>query len=116
MKTILVILLSINFCFAGEISIIKKGESAKYSGFLVDKSQMKTFRKINEEKKLSEAKNLVLSDLKLTHEGMIAFHKKRVESAQNELQTQQFKNYLSNIVFFSLGVIATIFIVKNVPK
>jgi len=117
MKTIIIImitLLQLNIAYANQLTPIKKGQTAAYDGFLADKDQMKHFRLINEQKKLSEAHNLLLSDLRVTQDSLIAFHKKRAQEANNALIWQETKGYLTNILFFTLGIITATTIAKNV--
>ena len=116
MKLLIILILSINLAYAGNIQPIKKGNPAPFNGFIVDKPQMEHFRKINEQKKLSEAQNLVLEDLKVTQGRVVSFHKKRAERLQNELLRSNIKSYFTNVIFFGLGVLATIVIVRNAPK
>lgn len=107
MKLLLILLMSINLCYGQKITVIKKGELASYDGYLIDSEQEKVFRTINEKKKLLESKNLVLSDLRLNSKQLEDFQRKRAETAERELQKEQFKSSFRSTLAFIGGVLVT---------
>lgn len=91
----------------GKIKAIEAGEVAEYSGFLVDDSQMKHFRQINEEKKLLEQKTIKLEELGIRMEDSKNWYQDNYYKIKDKYEWQQTKSFWVNTLFFVGGVVLT---------
>jgi hypothetical protein len=106
MKTILIYLTVVLLCFnvhAGQLQVIVKGAPAPYDGYVIDKDQEKIFRGINEKSKLYEAKIVILKDLQVNRESMVAFHRNRADSYAESLRKEQTRATLGTIAKKSIS-------------
>ena len=104
MKILLILLLSINLCFAQSITPIKKGETSPMDGYVIDSQFEKDRRKEREQLRLEKRKNLVLSDLKVVQEERIGIYKRNAERAETEAQKARFKTVLYFVLGIALGM------------
>jgi len=116
MKTIILSLLLCFNVYGGQLQAIKKGAPAPYDGYVIDSDQEKTFRGINEKSKLYESKILILKDLQVNRESMVAFHKKRAESYAESLSKEQSRATLGTIAGFTVGVLITGLVAVGLKK
>lgn len=107
MKTILILVTSINLCFAIDVDPIKKGEPAPKDGFFIDSNNLQEMRQINEEKKLLEKENIKLEQLRVTSENIEKNYQERLDLASKQITKEQVKGDLKGIGGFLLGVLAT---------
>lgn len=103
MKYLFILLLIPSLLYSQDIVPIKQGTPAPFDGFVITSQFEKDRRHESEELKLSKSKNLVLSDLVVTQDEMITFHKKQANIAISEANTAQLKSYL----YFVGGVLIT---------
>jgi hypothetical protein len=116
MKLLLILTLSINSCFAIDITQIKKGESAPADGFFVDSENMKKFRQINEDKKVLEQKTLKLEDLQVVNEQRVKFYQDQSETAYKEASKAQLKGLMGTLGGFTVGIGITVISVYLASK
>jgi len=107
LKILFTILISINLCFAIDVTPIKKGTPAPEDGFFIDNDNIKKMRKINEEKALLEKETIKLEQLRITNESVNKIYKTQLEDASKEVTKQQVKGDLKGVFGFLLGVVAT---------
>jgi len=106
-KFVLLLTLMINSAFCQNIVELSKGDLAPFSGALVNPSQMKEFRLINEQKKSLETQKITLEDLNEVNQNRINFYKEETENYRNLVKKERSKRAWSNTGFFVLGVLAT---------
>lgn len=107
MKLLLILSLFASQAFAIDITPIKQGESAAYSGFLVSAEEMKKLRQINEEKKVLEEQNIHLKDLQVVNEKRITSYDEAYTKVSKDLRYEAFKGDLKGLGGFLLGVAIT---------
>jgi len=104
MKFILVLMITISIGFAQDIVPMKR-DGVK--GFWVSTKTMDEFRKINEEKKLLEAKSLSLEQLAIAKDTRIDFYRKEADKAYTAYKSSESRSFWKSSAFFILGVAAT---------
>lgn len=109
MKILITLLLSLNICFAQQISPIKEGETAKHTGYLVDKKFAEVATYNDKKIPLQEAK----IDL-LTRLGKI--DKERAEDYKKRANKAELRGDLKGIGGFLLGVLASSLAVFAIKK
>ena len=101
---------------SGRLSPIQKGETAPFSGYVIDKAMEKSMRsKVETEKR----KNVLLSDLRVVQDKRIAFYQETSENAYKELRTQRVKTTIYTLGGFTLGIglsALTIYVMKGAMK
>lgn len=107
MKFLLVLLTSINLCFALDVTPVKKGDPSPSDGFFVTTESMKKLRKINEEKKILEKENITLKDLSVINEKRIQTYKMYAEESHKQASWERTKGNFKGAGGFVLGVLAT---------
>jgi hypothetical protein len=105
MKILLILLLSINLCFAQNAVKLNKASLAPFTGILVKKERLDTLVK-------AEKKNLVLEDLRLTQDELIDYHKNSARVYRKRLAEAKFNSFWANTGYFVLGVVLTGFAFK----
>lgn len=111
MKYALIALLIVRLAHA-EMITLNKGDTAPYSGILVDAEQMKEFRQINEDKKNLELQNIKLKDLGVIQEQRIDLYKLEVQRVREDLSRSEKKAFWQSAGTFVLGVLVTGFAAK----
>jgi len=101
MKYLLILLLSINLCFAQTIKPITKGQPSPIDGFVIDKKFEQDRRQDRELLDLEKDKNRVLRELGKVREGREEFYKEEAREAKKEVLKGQFKT----VLYFVLGTI-----------
>jgi len=104
---LLTFIISISNAYTIDITPVKKGEVIQEDGFFVDKTNIKEFRKINEDKKLLEQENITLTHLRVIDKDITEEYKKQYKQATRDLQWEQTKSTLKLIGGFALGAIIT---------
>lgn len=107
MKIILLLSLIFNSVYAIDITPIEKDEKAPFSGFIIDKDNMKKFRQINEDKKNLEKETILLKDLAAIQEQRVDNLKEQNSLTEKELNREKFQSNLKGIGGFLIGVLAT---------
>ena len=102
MKYLIILLLSVNICFAQQIKPIKQGDSAPFTGYIIDKQFEKDRRKDRELLDLERNKTVLLRELGKVGDGRVDFYKKEATEAKRELLKSQFKT----VMYFVLGIAA----------
>ena len=100
MKYLLILLLSINLCFAQTIKPITKGQPSPIDGFVIDKQFEQDRRQDRELLDLEKDKNRILRELGKVREGREEFYKEEAREAKKEVLKGQFKT----VLYFVLGV------------
>lgn len=111
--TIIIIILFSFSAMAQKLEKLEKGQTAPFTGVLVDAKQMKKFRQVNEEKKLLDKKNIKLKDLNVLKDQKIELYKKEITQTHKELTRYKTKTFFTNAGYFALGVILTGFAAKT---
>lgn len=91
----------------GNITFVEKGDPAPYAGYVVDESQMKHFRQINEEKKLLEKKTIKLEELGIRQEDSKEWYKNNYYKVKEKYEWQQTKSFWTNTLYFVGGAVLT---------
>lgn len=110
--TICIVIIFSFSSFAGQLTKLQKGDKAPYDGILADSKQMKNFRKIEEERKLLELKNIKLSELGKIKDNKIDLYQKDLSNTHKEFAKYKTKTFFTNTGYFVLGVILTGFAAK----
>jgi hypothetical protein len=106
MKELIVIIILIsNSAFAQNAVTLNKGDITPFSGILVKSERLDKLVK-------AEQSNVVLSDLRISQDELIDFHKQDARTQRNKLSKAEFKGFLANTGYFVLGVIITGFAFK----
>lgn len=102
MKYLIIFLISINFCFAQQISPIKQGQKASYDGFLIDKKFEQDRRKERELLKLERNRTELLKQLGEVHKEKAGFYRQEVKEANRQILKGKFRT----VFYFVVGVLA----------
>lgn len=102
MKYLVILILSINLVFAGQISPIKQGQTAKHDGFLIDKKFEQDRRKDRELLQLERNKNELYKRLQGIQVERADFYRQQVKQANREILKGKFKT----VFYFVVGVLA----------
>lgn len=111
---ILVFMLSFNICFASEVKVLKKGESAPFDGVLFTKELE---RQIRNDKIVADEKIRLLTDLndlntkenKLLLSRLELYQKKTIELLDSNSKTES-HSFFKNASYFVAGALITGFI------
>jgi hypothetical protein len=106
MKILLILLLTFN-CFAQQMVKLDEGQKAPFAGILSDSEQMKTFRKTNEELKLTKKQNITLKELAVVQERQAKLYKEESDAYRTQLRREQVKSFWAKVGYFALGVLVT---------
>jgi hypothetical protein len=89
----------------GQITYVEKGDEMPYTGYAVDKPQMRHFRQINEEKKLLEQKVIKLEDLGVMKDEKIDYLEDQYTQVNKAYIKEQQKSTWQKYLYFAGGVI-----------
>lgn len=90
---------------AGQITYVEKDDPMPYTGFAVDKPQMRHFRQINEEKMVLDKKVVKLEELRYQHEAKIDFLEDEYALLDKEYKAEQRRNTWNKVFYFAGGVL-----------
>jgi len=102
--TILWIIL-INSTFAQNAVKLNKGDISPHDGILLTTERAEKAMK-------AEKRELVLSDLRITHEELIQYHKEDARMQRRKLSEAKFKSFWVSTGYFIIGVLVTGFAFK----
>ena len=105
MKLLLIFILSINLTYAQDAVSIKKGEIAQFDGILLTKERA-------EEAMKAEKSNIVLKDLRIAQEELTEYYRQDARIQRRKLSEAQFSGFMSNTLYFVVGVLVTGFAFK----
>jgi len=105
-KILLIFILTFN-CFPQQMIKLDKDQKAPFTGILSDAEQMKSFRKTNEELKLTQKQNITLKELSVVQERQIELYKEESTSFRTQLRREQVKSFWAKVGYFALGVFVT---------
>lgn len=111
MKTLLVLLLSVNICFAESVRVVKKGESVPFDGVLFTKELEKDIRNDMETYKkkvevLTKIDELNNKEIEILSKRLEVYQKKSLELAEKS-STLERDSYLRNAGYFLSGALLT---------
>jgi hypothetical protein len=92
------------FADEGRVDPIKKGESAQYDGFTVDKPQMKKFITINEERKLLDEKCKKLDELNKLQEAEMGYCAQQKKDLETQLVAEKRAKWIVGGALFLGGL------------
>lgn len=90
-----IILMSNSFA---QSTIVKKGDPVPYDGILLTKERAEKAMK-------AEKANIVLRDLRITHESIIKYHKEDAARQRKKLSEAKFESHIKSTAYFILGVV-----------
>lgn len=102
---LLMLLLITNLTFAQNSAIVKKGDTVPFSGILLTEERA-------EEAVKAEKKVVTLEQLAEAQKALTEFHKEEAVVARKRLSEAKWDGFLSNTMYFALGVIITGFAFK----
>ena len=118
MKKLLIIGIMTNFAFATcpKISVIKKGESAKCSGFLISRDLERTMYESNEKRKLLEKITTKQDEHINTLDKQIVSMGKHNDYMYKRLGEEKDRSFWGQTIYFLSGVVLTGVIAVNVNR
>jgi len=105
MKIILILILLSNSAFAQNATTLNKGDTAPFSGILLTKERA-------EEAMKAEKSNIVLKDLRIAQEELTEYYRQDARIQRRKLSEAQFSGFMSNTLYFVVGVLVTGFAFK----
>jgi len=115
MKLLLALILSINLSFAQTIKPINQGDTAPFTGYIIDKKFEQARRTERELLDLEKSKTVVLRELGKVHVGRTEFYKEEAKRAKREVLKGQFKT----VLYFVGGIVlggAAVYLGSKVAK
>jgi len=106
LKTLIILLVSCNLTFAQTIKPIQKGDSAPFTGYIIDKKFEQDRRTERELLDLERQQTAVLKELGKVQVGRAEFYKEEVKRAKREVLKGQFKTVLYFVGGIALGMVA----------
>lgn len=94
MKLLLILLLSVNLTFAQTIKPIQKGDTAPFTGYIIDKQFEQDRRTERELLDLERQQTAVLKELGKVQVGRAEFYKDEAKRAKREALKSEFKAIL----------------------
>lgn len=113
---LMIVLCLVSTAFGGEIAVIMKGDPAPYDGFIIDRSQEKVFRQINEENKLLGKKVLTLEQISEMHKIRADYYAELNSNLADEWKKEQVRTFMNRTIYFIGGVLVTGFISYSAIK
>lgn len=105
MKTLILSLIFLTQALAQNSQKVKKGEPAPFDGHVVKKERLVKLIK-------AEKKNITLKDLAATQEEIADYHRGQARVYRKKLSEAKFDAWISNVGYFTLGIILTGFAFK----
>jgi hypothetical protein len=105
MRLILILILITNTAFAQNSTTLTKGDTAPFSGVLLTKDRAEKAVK-------AEKANIVLKDLRISQEELTEYHRQDARIQRRKLSEAKFSGFMSNTLYFVVGVLVTGFAFK----
>lgn len=105
MKIILILIFLTNSAFAQNATTLNKGDTAPFSGVLLTKERAEKAMK-------AEKSNIVLKDLRIAQEELTEYHRQDARIQRRKLSEAKFNGFMSNTLYFVVGVLVTGFAFK----
>lgn len=101
---------------SGQITYVEKDDPMPYSGFAVDKPQMRHFRQVSEEKEVAQQKVIKLEELRFQHEQKIDYLEDEYSKINKAYKSEQRQSTVAKVIYFVGGIFTTGIILYSASK